>query len=154
MAGWRLCGWADEPDPGGMELSARDALAVQWLNQFHGDVFALRNMRRLLGTEHPWSDDEQVFADVACRLARGVWKARRAALVLYPAGSPGGAVEAAPFPKEERRPAPSPPPSPAADPPVFPGDIDPAAIAQAQKQAAELGVPFCEECLRAEMAGR
>jgi len=55
------------------------------------------------------------------------------------------------LPKPERR-APAPPPRALPDPPLFPDDIDPVAIAAAQKQAAELGVPFCEECLRAQMA--
>jgi hypothetical protein len=35
---------------------------------------------------------------------------------------------------------------------LFPEDIDAAAIAAAQKEAASLGVPFCEECLRAQLA--
>lgn len=152
-AGWYLCGWEDEPAFDGVELSARDALVVQWLNQFRGDVFALQTLRRQLGTGHPWADDEQAFAAVACRLASGVWKARRAARNLYPVSGPVAPAAAAPFPKEARRPAAASSSSPAADPPVFPGDIDPAAIAQAQKAAAELGIPFCEECLRAQLAG-
>jgi hypothetical protein len=111
-------------------------------------------MRRLLGATHPWADDEEVLARVACRLSSGVWKARRAALELYPAGGPPAAAEeAAPFPIDERHPAPSSSSSPS-DPPLFPGDIDPAAIAQAQQEAAALGVPFCEECLRAQLAGQ
>jgi hypothetical protein len=153
-AGWYLCGWADEPAFQGEELSARDALAVQWLRQFQRDVFALRSMRRMLGTGHPWPEDERVIADVACRLASGVWKARRAVPVLYPLSGPVAPSEAAPFPKEERRAAPASSSSPASDPPVFPGDIDPAAIAAGQKEAAALGIPFCEECLRAALAGK
>jgi len=152
-AGWYLCGWGDAPEAGAVELAGREALAVQWLNQFHGDAFALRAMRGLLGATHPWCSDEQVLADAAWQLSRGLWKARRVALDLYPAGGPPGADAAAPFPKEERR-APSSSSSPGADPPVFPGDIDPAAIAQAQKEAAALGIPFCEECLRAALAGQ
>jgi hypothetical protein len=152
-AGWHLCGWADEPASGSLELSARDALAVQWLNRFQGNVFALRDMRRALGATHPWADDEQVFAEAACRLSSGVWKARRAVFETYPVSGPVAPSVAAPFPMDERRRAPSSSSSPASDPPVFPGDIDPAAIAQAQKEAAGNGIPFCEECLRAQLAG-
>jgi hypothetical protein len=84
--GWYLCDWDDVPPPDWEEFSGRDALAVQWLNQFQGDVFAVRELRRLLGATHPWSSDEQVFADAAVRLASGVWKARRAALPSIPSG--------------------------------------------------------------------
>jgi len=154
--GWYLCGWDDKPGRNSVDFSGREALAVQWLNQFHDDVFALRAMRGLLGSTHPWSSDEQVLADVAWRLSSGLWKARRAGLETFPAGGPMAAGEAAPFPKDERRPTASSSSSQGAsgDAPVFPGDIDPAAIAQGQKEAAALGIPFCEECLRAQLAGR
>jgi len=152
-AGWFLCGWDDDPAPGRLQLSGRDALAVQWLNQFHDDVFALREMRRLLGATHPWSSDERVFADAAFHLSSGAWKARRDAFDLYPVSGPTSPAESAPFPMDERRSA-APAQSAAGDPPLFPGDIDPAAIAEAQKEAAALGIPFCEECLKAQLAGQ
>jgi hypothetical protein len=149
--GWYLCGWEDPPERGDVELLARDALVVQWLNQFQEDVFALRTMRRLLCATRPWASDDELLAEVAWRLSSRVWRARRPALELFPVSGP---VEpaAAPFPKDERPRAPSSSSSSATDPPVFPGDIDPAAIAAGHKQAAALAIPFCEECLRAQLA--
>lgn len=145
-----MCGWEDEPFFDGEELTGREALAGQWLKQFRCDVFAVRTLERLLGAAHPWSSEEQVFADTTWRLSSRFWKARRAALELFPVSGPVTQA-AAPFPIEERRqPSSS---SPVSDPPVFPGDIDPEAIAQAKKEAAALGIPFCEECLRAQLAG-
>jgi len=44
------------------------------------------------------------------------------------------------------------PKPPAPEHPLFPDDIDAAAIAEAQKAAAVLGIPFCEECLKAQIA--
>lgn len=151
--GWYLCDWEDEPDSSYVELTGREAYLIQWLKQFQGDVYAIRAMRGLLGASHPWSDDEQVFADSLGRLTTGAWKARRDAFSLFPVSGTAEPGEAAPFPIEERRAASS-SPGPAPDAPVFPSDIDPAAIAQAQQEAAALGVPFCEECLRAQLAGQ
>jgi len=62
------------------------------------------------------------------------------------------AVEpAAPPPPPTRRPAapgPSSPPTPAYS--TFPPGIDAAAVAQVLKAAAQDGVPFCEECMKAD----
>jgi hypothetical protein len=150
--GWYLCDWQDEPTSDYIEFQGRDAVAVQFLDQFRHDVYALRSLRGVLGATHPWTGDEQIFAFAARRLATGAWMARRPAMPLFPNGGVSEPSEAAPFPIEERRTAAT-PSGPAPDPPVFPSDIDPAAIAQAQKDAASLGVPFCEECVRAQLAG-
>jgi hypothetical protein len=50
------------------------------------------------------------------------------------------------------RPAPPRDSTPPPEAPLFPSDIDALAIAEAQKRAAADGVPFCEECLRAQMS--
>jgi hypothetical protein len=55
---------------------------------------------------------------------------------------------------EARRSTSQPAPGPGQEAPLFPSDIDPVAIAEAQRQAAAAGVPFCEECLRAQLANR
>jgi len=58
--------------------------------------------------------------------------------------------EAAPPPPPRRpaAPAPSSPPTPAYS--TFPADLDAVAVANSLKAAAENGVPFCEECMKAE----
>jgi hypothetical protein len=149
--GWYLCDWSDRPDREYTEFRGSKTLALQWANQFRGDFFALGTLRRLLGgTFPPWSD-EQIAQEVAWRLTSGAWVARRRVVKWVASGGERRPVDAAAFPKQERRAAP-PPPSQAPDAPLFPGDIDPVAIAEAQKQAAAMGVPFCEECLKAQMA--
>ena len=151
--GWYLCDWRDHPDFAFSEFRGTETLALQWANQFKGDMFALDALRRLLGGRFPPLSDEQVAQEVAWKLTSGVWLARRPIMERVALGDGKPPEQAPAFLKEFRRPA-SPPPGPAPDAPLFPDDIDPAAIADAQKRAAVLGVPFCEECLRAQMAGR
>ena len=148
--GWYFCHWSDRPDYAYTEFRGSETLALQWANQLRGDIFALYALRRLLGGTFPLSD-EQIAHEVAWRLTSGAWVARRRMIKWVASGGQTHPVNAAAFPKEDRRSAP-PPPSPAPDAPLFPGDIDPVAIAEAQKQAAALGVPFCEECLKAQLA--
>jgi hypothetical protein len=148
--GWYFCDWSDQPDDEYTEFRGSETLALQWANQLRGDIFALYALRRLLGGTFPLSD-EQIAHEVAWRLTSGAWVARRRMIKWVASGGQTHPVNAAAFPKEDRRSAP-PPPSPAPDAPLFPGDIDPVAIAEAQKQAAALGVPFCEECLKAQLA--
>jgi hypothetical protein len=152
--GWYLCDWSDRPDGECTEFRGTKTLALQWANQFRGDIFTLCALRRLPGGTFPLLSGEQIAHEVAWRLASGVWVARRRATQWVATGG-GRRPEAAAFPKEDRRSA-APPRAagPIPDAPLFPGDIDAAAIAEAQKQAAALGVPFCEECLKAQMAGR
>lgn len=148
--GWYLCDWGDQPDQEYTEFRGSQTLALQWASRFRGDPFALCTLRRLLGGASPPLNDEQIVQEVAWRLTSGVWLARRR-VVKWVAKVSHRPPEEAAFPREARRPA-TPPPGPIADAPLFPGDIDPVAIAAAQKQAAALGVPFCEECLKAQMA--
>jgi hypothetical protein len=60
--------------------------------------------------------------------------------------------EAAPPPQPRRpaAPAPSSPPTPAYS--TFPADLDAAAVANSLRAAAQQGVPFCEECMKAQAA--
>jgi hypothetical protein len=148
--GWYFCDWSDHPDYEYTEFRGSETLALQWANQLRGDVFAWYSLRGLLGGTFPLSD-EQIAHQVAWRLTSGAWVARRPVSKWVASGGETHPVAAAAFPKEDRRAAP-PPPGPAPDAPLFPGDIDAEAIAEAQKQAAALGIPFCEECLKAQMA--
>lgn len=152
--GWYLCDWRDQPDFAYTEFRGTETLALQWANQFKGGVFRLDALRRLLRGTSPPLNDERIVQEVASRLSSGVWLARRP-IVVRVRRAAGGAPpsETAPaFSREGPRAAP-PPPGSVPDAPLFPDDIAPAAIAEAQKRAAVLGVPFCEECLKAQMAG-
>ncbi len=60
--------------------------------------------------------------------------------------------EAAPAPPPPRRAAPAPPSPPTPAYSTFPADLDAAAVANSLKAAAEEGVPFCEECMKAQAA--
>ena len=150
---WYLCDWNDQPEDEYIEFQGTETLALQWGHQFDNDIFAKRTLRDLLGASYASRSDEHVAREVAWRLTSGVWLARRPVIERPSANS--GAPEAAPaFPREERRSTPQRAPGPEPEAPLFPADIDPIAIAEAQKQAAALGIPFCEECLRAQMASR
>ena len=149
--GWYLCDWSDRPDYEYTEFRGSESLALHWANQLRGDVSAWYSLRGQLGGAFPPLSDEQVARAVAWRLTSGAWLARRRVVKRVARGGASTPADAAAFPKEERRSAP-PPSSQAADAPLFPGDIDAEAIAEAQKQAAALGIPFCEECLKAQLA--
>ena len=149
--GWYLCDWRDRPDHEYTEFHGSQTLALQWANQFYGDLFALGTLRRLLGSTFPPRSDEQIAQEVAWRLTSRVWLARRRVVKLEATAGGRQEEEEAATPRD-RRPASPRASSPIPDAPLFPGDIDPAAIAEAQKNAAALGAPFCEECLRAQMA--
>ncbi len=127
--------------------------ALQWASQFRGDAFALSTLRRLIGSAFPPRSDEQVAQEVAWRLTTGVWLARRR-VIRKASGLGGRPEEAPPFPREDRRSTAPQVVSPPTDASLFPDDIDPVAIAEGQRQAAVLGVPFCEECLKAQLAAR
>jgi hypothetical protein len=150
---WYLCDRSDEPDHEYIEFQGTGTLAVQWAHQFDNDLFAKRTLRTLLGSSYASRNDEQIAREVGRRLTSGVWIARRR-ILERPTEDRGVPVEAPAFPKEERRPTPQKASGPEPEAPLFPADIDAMAIAEAQKQAAALGIPFCEECLRAQMAGR
>ena len=150
--GWYLCERSDRPDGKVTEFKVSKTLALQLANEFRGDLFATSVLRGLFGRTSPAPSDDEIAEGVASRLTSGVWVARRRDVEWSPTIRERAkqAVQEAP---SDRRPAmPSRPAGPAADPPLFPDDIDAAAIAAAQKEAAALGLPFCEECLKAQLA--
>ncbi len=149
---WSLSDSSDLPDRECVEFHGSEALALRWASQFRGDPFAQRTLRRLLGRTIPPRSDEQVTREVAWRLTRGVWKATRPVLEIPTADRGVPQQEPVAFPQQERRPAPPRESAPGPEAPLFPPDVDVLAIAEAQKRAAAEGVPFCEECLRAQMA--
>jgi hypothetical protein len=75
-----------------------------------------------------------------------IWRQRERTAITPPA--PTGPAPAPLAPR--RRPPPSSTPSPQYS--TFQPDLDAAAVAQGLKSAAQAGVPFCEECRKAEQA--
>ena len=148
---WYLCDETDQPEVDFEEFQGDEALALQWLDQFRYDMVLYPELRRLF--DLPWSaEDWEVRQQIASCLARGVWRARRPVEPIITWAAAAKPDVAAAFPLDERRAPTSSRPS-APDPGIFPDDVDFAAIAAIQREAAELGVPFCEECARAAAAG-
>jgi hypothetical protein len=147
---WYLCDETDKPKIDYVEFRGDEALALQWLDQFRSDVALCAGMRGLFDLPFHY-EDSQIRQQIASRLARGVWRARRPAKKPI-AWGPSREPATAPFALADRR-APTASRTSAPEASVFPDDVDFAAIAAAQKEAAELGVPFCEECARAALAG-
>ncbi|SPE42727.1 hypothetical protein SBA3_670010 [Candidatus Sulfopaludibacter sp. SbA3] len=143
---WYLCDSTDQPSAEYVEFQGDQALALQWLNRFRGDVVLFAKLRGLF--DRSWRyDDSQLLKQIAGRLALGVWRARRPASRPIPRG------EAAAEFAERRDPTES-TSSSMSEPSLFPDDVDFLAIADARKEAARLGVPFCEECAKAALTGR
>lgn len=136
--------------------------AARFLRQYYFDRFFIHELRMLLGdvemgyvltTLH----DHQIFDEVARRLASGQLLLRRYAPrpADYAGIDPEAEIEsitpvapppAAPPPRREPEREPPPP-----EEATFPPDTDAKRIAEAKKEAARLGLPFCEECLKAEI---
>jgi hypothetical protein len=150
--GWYLCNRRDRPDYEYKEFRGGRTLAVQWSRQFLANHFALCALRRLLIGTSPARGDEQILQELAWRLASGAWLARQRVIRKVGAPSEKRSDTPAPFPRAVRRAAPPVSPGSEPEPALFPTDTDAMAIAAAQMEAAALGLPFCEECLKAEMA--
>jgi len=150
---WYLCERRDLPAGKFTELRVTKTLALQLANQFRGDLYATRALRGLFGRTSPAPSDDELAEAVASRLTSGVWVARCREIDWSPTIRERAQQPTPSAPNEGRRtPSPSRPAGPVADPPLFPDDVDAAAIAAAQKEAAALGLPFCEECLKAQLA--
>jgi len=150
--GWYLCEPGDQPDGKYTEFRGSRTLALQLANQFRGDLFATSALRGLLGRAFPPLSDDAIAEAVAARLTSGVWVARRPDAKWSPMIRERAQQAIQEAPSDRRAAAVSRPAGPAPDPPLFPDDVDAAAIAAAQKEAAALGLPFCEECLKAQLA--
>ena len=125
------------------------SLAFQFACRFRTDYLAMAKFRAVArGFGPPLSDDE-LLRDIATKLRLGDLRVCE----RVPEGHAGGAQDdprAPAFdPSERRQYEAPPPPRRPKDEDSF-EDADLIAIADAQKAAAEAGVPFCEECARAE----
>jgi hypothetical protein len=148
--GWYLCTGSEEPEPGDVEFRGDQTLAFQLLTQFGSDPMLLVELQRLF--QLPFLNSyPDALEQVASNVASGVWRLRRPDWELMPLFISEKVADGAAFPLQERR-APAPSSAPRPDPPSFPPDADLAAIAAIQQEAAELGIPFCEECAKAAAA--
>jgi hypothetical protein len=144
-----------EPAADGRPLDLRDPIAARaWLRRLSATPGELSRLRALAGRRHAESlgrlDDDGIE-----RLA-GWLAAGEIRLTEQPAGwlMATGAIE-----EQEAAAAPMPAALPVAEPAepppeerTFDDNADEEAIAQAMREAARLGVPFCEKCTRAALA--
>src|ERR1700735_727235 len=121
----------------------------QFLSQYKDDLFAMGNLRSLLGETRHWID--------VSRLTSGQVLSEIAHLILI--GELGVAIAPRPFSigvgKVDKPPAPPPDPGgyPVSSPPVeepesptLPSDLHAATQAAALSAAAASGTPFCAQC--------
>ena len=125
------------------------AEAEEFLRQFKFDFTIMLELRELLTATDPLSrmSDDRVIETVASRLATCEFVFSRLSPIAVEAPTGGGAAQQK---AEEPQVAvtPSRPAQRVAEPPppTFAGNHDAAAQAAALVEAAEQGVPFCEEC--------
>lgn len=135
----------DEPDAGCRRLSFKTSAAVrdaaERLAEHPVSLALLRDESGVAGA--------RLVAWVARRLQSGelkiLWRRRERLFVSE-------AAPEAPRPTPPRRvtAAPATTPTPAYS--TFPADLDAAAVAESLREAASDGVPFCEECMKAQAA--
>ena len=138
-------------------LYFRDALwARLWLARFQTDSSSMSKFRLMLvrsGNSHVYylTDDEVVeqLASLFCSGQLHVCE-QKPALVPLPIMIGKKEEEAPPFSLVQRRSTGRSTPL-VAEAPAFPSDVDVLAVAEAQKEAASLGIPFCEECEKARL---
>jgi hypothetical protein len=145
---WYLCDWRYKPETAHIHFEGNEAEAFQFMNRFRS-LFVLDSLRRFCDSPYDRSHDDRVLWYAARRLALGSWTAHRP---FEMKDMPALAEQMAPpFALEDRH-EPPPPPSQSAEQQLFPDDIDAASIAGVLQEAARLGVPFCEECMKAALA--
>lgn len=146
--------WWETPSRGrAIDLRDRSAARAA-LARARTDAADVRALRRFVAEQLPARafqlDDAAVFDQVVAWLATG--KLRLALPPREIAARSGKKPEAQAPIAEPARPAAASEPAPALVESTFPDDIDAPAIAAAMKEAARLGIPFCEECTRKRLA--
>jgi diadenosine tetraphosphatase ApaH/serine/threonine PP2A family protein phosphatase len=167
---WKVYRWNEHANP----FRDRYELALEWLRQHQNDRAFLEELRATLircGLVYlPLDDSRRILEEVARRLSTG--ELHLCGEFFDPFYSPG----AVPAPAEEQPiparaapvapppaappPAPAPAPAPAqqttasTSPAAVSSTTDAAATAQALKDAAQSGIPFCEECEKAKQAAK
>lgn len=159
---WKVYRWNEHPNP----FRGRADLALEWLRRFQNDRLVMSELRATLaaaGATTQFSpDDKRVLEEVAARLSSGEFHV--CAEASYPFRTPEAKIMP-PDPDAETAaqimsappapPSPAPAPAPEAEPPAtLPQNADAAQIAEALRQAAQQGTPFCEECAKATQAAK
>ena len=138
-AHWFSCAFSSFPTVNAARLFVQSVMREPGVPAFLRSLVARNHF-----TFRPISD-EQVVDQIAAMIFQGALRVRTGRFVWNSCLPEPKPMEAPPPPP----PAVKPPPSPRADPesPSSFGDsVDFAALAAVMKEAAELGVPFCEEC--------
>jgi hypothetical protein len=151
---WKLFRWNDHPNP----YRNRPDLALNWLRQFQNNPAVISELRHLLGTsvtgQSPTTDTQLLLQQIANKLSSGELQAfvelcgpvavSASVTVTEEAAEPdlSQLVQTQPPPEK------APPPEAAPESTLSPA-TDPVAMAQALKDAAQTGSPFCEECQKA-----
>jgi hypothetical protein len=146
--------WAWEPPPRGEPLRLEGRVAARaWLSQVAADQPGA--LRRLLAERHALPaygvDDDEVIERLADWVAAGQLRLvplRRGALSSW---GDLDEVEAAAPPPIAAEPEAE---EVVAEPATLADDVDAAALAEAMREAAALGVPFCEECTKKKLAAQ
>jgi hypothetical protein len=130
--------------------------AKHWLQRFRQDSFAMTTMRQVLLVEG-WSmalprlREDAVIEQVAHLLESRRWHVCEPVMKLYPINVLKERANAPFTPVPRRGPRQSeapPPPREVPEEATLPVNADQAAIAAVLKNASQLGVPFCEECVK------
>jgi hypothetical protein len=142
-----------------LEFFGDDFRARQWISRAHRNPWVMARMRTLLRQEYLTfvtdHDDEQVLVEIARLLSVGRLHLHRERFQKIES-EVGTAVEAEPEEQvvapRQAEPAPVEKAAPPPEEPMFSEGVDPHALAEAQRQAAAAGLPFCEECMKARLA--
>jgi hypothetical protein len=153
---WKLFRWNDHPNP----YRNRADLAFTWLSQFQGNASAMADLQNLLGHSATGGyapiEPGQLLQQIADKMASGEIQAcvEVCGPVVLQAVAGTGSAEVEPDIAQLTSSA-APATALVTDPPEEPTlapDTDAIAQAQALKDAAQVGRPFCEECAKASQA--
>lgn len=149
---WKLCRRNDCPESDRVPHLRDPVWAAQWLQQFKGDGLSMDAMRAVLSQEiAAWQPsrmaNEDVIAQFANLLNRGMWHVHTQPVSSRTGGSAARErVEEALEPLRRSSVSMEIPKEITQDETL--SGADEAAIADAMKSAAAVGIPFCEECMK------
>jgi hypothetical protein len=149
---WYLCDADDPNDSPYREFQGSEIHALQLLGQFRENGPAMGALHKFWSaTSADRLTDDELLRQISWWLGNGAIRARQP-IPPMEGGVAGETGKATAFPLQSRRQQPVVDSGPAPEGPLLPADTDAAAIAAALKEAAKTGMPFCEECLKAQLA--